>query len=158
MKKKIEEYYVKNKDQQIKRMTYRAGSKEDAEDVIQIAYANAYEWRRSFNPDMDFDRWFRRILNNALKRYKRYQKGSSLDEVEEEGYEQIMPHMTRLEIIKEIDKCGVNNQGTDVSQILDMYFNKDLKPSEICAVVDINLPNCKQIINRFKLAMNKKYQ
>lgn len=79
----IEKHYIHNKDRFVKKFSYRLGSVQAAEDVIQDAYERAIRYKDTFWMGEDFNSWFTRIANNAMKDYKRYEHGHACDELDE---------------------------------------------------------------------------
>lgn len=82
----ITQHYKDNYRRLIKRMTFRAGTEWDAEDVVQEAYARALRYQDSFD-GTNFDRWFNTILNNALREHKNNESGITHQSFEEEEVE-----------------------------------------------------------------------
>jgi RNA polymerase sigma factor (sigma-70 family) len=155
MQKIIESHYRKNKDRLVKKLSYRAGTFEDAEDVVQTAYYRAIRWQHSFNNDANaFERWFYSILNNSLKEFKRYQRGEALAEFDEEAEEGVGdPTYTALlskEIMHKIMNKEDSPHGLPISELLTFYFIHNLRPKEISSMMGININTVNQTIQRFK--------
>jgi RNA polymerase sigma-70 factor (ECF subfamily) len=69
MNETIDKYYRENYDLLVKRVKNRAGSPENAEDVVQEAFSRAIKYFNSCSSN--FDRWFSVILSNTLKDYQK---------------------------------------------------------------------------------------
>src|SRR3546814_15218451 len=65
MNKVIDAYYRENYDALVKRLSYRLGTRENAEDTVQEAFTRAVKYYESCS--VDFDRWFKALLANAVK-------------------------------------------------------------------------------------------
>jgi RNA polymerase sigma factor (sigma-70 family) len=65
MNKVIDAYYRENYDALVKRLSYRLGTRENAEDTVQEAFTRAVKYYESCS--VDFDRWFKVLLANAVK-------------------------------------------------------------------------------------------
>src|SRR3546814_8875926 len=65
MNKVIDAYYRENYDSLVKRLSYRLGTRENAEDTVQEAFTRAVKYYESCS--VDFDRWFKVLLANAVK-------------------------------------------------------------------------------------------
>lgn len=110
MNEVVNNYYKENYDLLVKRVKNRAGSVENAEDVVQEAFTRALKYYKSCS--IDFDRWFKVILSNTLKDYQKDSRMAGLtkniDDVVGE-LEPIIPdhvkdifrgHMDRLSLLK----------------------------------------------------------
>jgi len=97
----IEKHYVTNRQKLCKRMSFRAGSPQSGEDIVQTAYERAIRYRRTCDP-LRFDQWFSMLLNNALRDFKRAEMGhASWDAEDEEATDTNCPHYSER-ILKEI--------------------------------------------------------
>lgn len=65
MDKVIDAYYRENYDDLVKKLTYRLGNTQNAEDAVQEAFTRAVKYYESCN--VDFTRWFRVLLSNVIK-------------------------------------------------------------------------------------------
>ena len=142
----------------LKRLYHRAGSPENAEDILQEAFTRALKYKTSFNPNtQELGAWFNTILNNALKTFKRDEKSMGtyveLDEEIGEGYEM---SQTSGDMFKRIENEVECYKG-DTKQALFLYFLKGYSPRDIKAVVDLSYKALEMIFRRFKCKMRDKY-
>ena len=147
----IEKHYKHNYKMFVKRVASRAGSFEDAEDVIQEAYYRALKFSNSFEMGLHFNHWFSRIVSNVLKDRisERYGKGSheELDEERIEGDEDSAYTNKLLEVVfEEIDK--VENEAH--REVLAFYFEYGFSLQEINELSELNYHNIHKIVKMFK--------
>ena len=59
----IEEFYKENFDKLVVQLSRRAGSLENAEDIVQEAFLRALTYKDAYNPKLNqFSTWFNGIL------------------------------------------------------------------------------------------------
>ena len=158
MKKLIEQHYLDNYKRMVKILTNRAGSVQNAEDVVQNAFELALRYSGSFSPSIQpLGAWFNSIMNNALRKFKAEERrlgmsveyNEDLDEpcsmLEWEG------DMAKA-ILKEIERKKL-----PLRQVLYLYFFKGYKPREIVCITDLNNNYVRMSVNEFKHLMRAKY-
>lgn len=150
----IEQFYQDNRNRLVKILTHRAGSPENAEDVIQESFTRAMTYWSSFDPERQkIGAWFNTIMNNALKDFKRDERsGGTFVELEEEHHESFTLSETNEDTIKRI-KDAITAKSGDEKDILDLYFLKQYKPREITCVVETNSKRISYVVNNFRLEM-----
>jgi len=151
----IEKHYIANRQKLHKRMSFRAGSPEAGEDVVQTAYERAIRYRRSCDPQR-FDQWFSMLLNNALRDYKREEMGhSSWDAEDEEATDTNCPHYSER-ILKEILDL-VETKSVDQVEVLTLHFKNGYNAIDICHITDYSYAKTHQIIQRFRNELKDLY-
>lgn len=139
----------------MKRLTFRAGTEWDAEDVLHDAYERAIRYADSFKGD-NFDGWFNTIVNNARKEHLAAARGQTVefDEEEEDGTpclyynERIMDEVFRL----------IDTKNEIQREILSLHFKQEYLPIDISRVTDYNHSSCKQVIKRFRDELKQLFQ
>lgn len=152
----VEEHWKENYTRICKRMSWRAGSPEGGEDVVQEAYYRAIKYLNSYKRDDDFGAWFNTILNNALREHKNAEKGYSPVEYEEEdeGYEcpSYIKHVMR-DVFELIDtKSDIQKE------VLYLYFKQEYSAKNISEVTQYSYARCHQIIQRFREELKELYR
>lgn len=154
----VKKFFDKEYRTLVNRVKKRAGSPENAEDVVQEAFTRACQYLNSFDPNKkEFGAWFNTILNNALRDFKRdemnYGMGMEFNEEESEGVEfRVTDKETSNEIRKEIKKKGALSR-----EILHLYFNLDYTPKDIQKATSFPKGTILSTITRFKNEMKEKY-
>ena len=80
----LEIHYNRNRDVLTKKLAGRVGTRYNAEDVVQEAYARALKYFRAWTYDgvgteLDsFNRWFTTILNNACREFQYEERGQGM--------------------------------------------------------------------------------
>lgn len=152
----LEQYYKDNYDRLVKNMTRRAGSPENAEDIVQEAFSRAMRFYDNYDDSRPFEGWFVNILNNSLREFKVSErnygmsKQSDVEEEEADGYDSIT--MMHVEDIKKlIDKSG------DEAPILDLHFIKGYKLIDVVRLLDDRYRHVFYVCNKFRDMVNAKY-
>lgn len=159
MDKLLEQFYKDNRTLLLKRLFHRAGSAENAEDVLQEAFLRALRYKSSFNPDtQELGAWFNTIMNNALRDFKRDERSmGTYVELEEEvsgTYEMSQTDGDMAErLVHEIN----TRKDRLHRDILLLYFVKEYKPREIRDVLGVNYRSLVKVVDRFKHEMKGKY-
>jgi RNA polymerase sigma factor (sigma-70 family) len=151
----VAEHYQENKLKYLKRLSFRAGTEWDAEDVLHDAYERAIRYYASYDDSQDFGAWFNTILNNALREHKNASKGHfiSLDEIEEEAIP--CPHYS-TELLKEIYQ-RIKAKNPIQQEVLMLHFKHEYSALQISQITDCNYSNCRSIIAQFKKELKRKY-
>lgn len=136
-------------------ITYRTGSRWDAEDILQIAYYRALRYKKAFNPEKRLDDWFFFILENALKAYRNAEKQQKEIEFFDDGREisdTLYSQQLLKVMIKEIDAKNEVHK-----EVLTLHFLEDWSIKQIPEVLDVSFWNAHQIVKRFKNEIKEKY-
>ena len=156
--KQLETFFNANYRQLVNKVKGRAGSVENAEDVVQDSFERATKYWDSYNPDAKpLGAWFNTIMNNALRAKMNDEKnfGMSMEFDEEiaEGVEMSQTDAHMVEVIQEeISKKNVNNQ-----EMLTLYFIKQYGIKAIVEVLDAKRVTVEQCITRFKNDIKERY-
>ena len=152
----IEKHYVSNRSKLVKRMFFRSGTLEDAEDIVQSAYERAIRYRQSYVGN-EFDKWFNTILNNCLREQKTIQSGHSADVFDEEEAEgTACPHYSEhvmREVYELIDTKSVIQQ-----EVLRLFFQQEYSAIDISRITLYPYSQCHQIIQRFRKELKDLYK
>lgn len=152
MHKIIEQFYIDNRSLLVNRITRRAGSPENAEDVVQDAFERALKYKDSFDPNrQEIGAWFNTILNNTLVKFKRIEivGGMALEYEEDKHAESYTMSETDSDLVKKISE-EISSKSGDVRDVLHLYFEKEYKPTEIKEVLNIPYRTIQSYIYRFK--------
>ena len=153
----IEKHYRENRNKLVKKLSYRAGTEEAAEDVIQEAYYRALKYFASFRQQDNFNKWFSTILNNCLREYKNIENGHSASEFEEEEAEgTACPHYPN-HIMRDI-MVLIGTKSPVQKEVLNLYFKQEYSAIDISRITDYSYANCHQIIQRFRNELKELYK
>lgn len=139
----IEEYYIGNRLQISKYLCRRMGKPEDAEDVLQNAFYRALKWKHTRRGEK-VSSWMYSIIENAIKDYKKKERGQEADffiEISEEpvsGFAQ------------DIDRFLSNIKSPLKKRVLELYLKDGLKMVEIFRLLNIPYSTVKSIVRRFR--------
>ena len=154
----LEDFFSANYRKLVARTKGRAGTKENAEDIVQESFVRARKYWGSFDPrQKELGAWFNTILNNATKAYMKVENnfGMSMEFDEDSaGPEQVKP--TDVRLIKRI-KADISTKNKSNQEILTLYFLRDYDPSAIVEVLDLSINTVNQCISRFKAELSAKY-
>lgn len=152
----LEEYFQKEYNTLIKKVARRAGSPENAEDVVQEAFFRACKYWSSYNPETKLGAWFNTILNNACKDKMREDRmmGMTVD-IDDENLEPVVVEEIDHGAIAHIKKL-IHGKNESQKEILRLYYEKGYKPTEIKEILDAEYGTIRQTIWRFKEEVKEK--
>ena len=152
----IEQYYKDKHDMLVKRYTRRAGTVQDAEDLVQEAFYRALKYQASFDQSRhELSTWMGGILNNCLRDFKRYQMGGPEMDYKEEPVADPDLHWVKEmqgKVREEIEKKSGN-----LRDVLHLYFNLGYKPREIVQTLDVRNGTVRQSVWEFKKLLRERY-
>lgn len=152
----IEKHYRENRQRLVKRMSFRAGSVEDGEDVIQEAYLRALKYHKSFNGD-NFERWFNTILLNTLREHKNAMKGYVVAEYDE-NEEEIAPcYLVPRRIMGEVFRT-IKERPPVQQEILMLFFEQEYTARDISRILPYSYSQIHQTIQRFRNELKEVYK
>lgn len=152
----IENHYRVNRQRLVKRLSFRAGTREDGEDIVQEAYYRALKYHKSFDGS-NFDRWFNTILVNTLREHKNTSKGYATEEYDENEEEAapcvLMPRRIMQEVFKSIKERPVAQQ-----EILMLFFEQEYTAKDISKILPYSYAQVHQTIQRFRNELKEVYK
>lgn len=152
----IEQHYIKNRPKFVKWLTFRAGSPEAAEDIIQEAYYRALKYCKSYRPDDAFNGWFGRIVGRCLIDYKNEENGHAEDEfVEEQAEGTACPHYTD-HVMRDVMEL-ISTKSLVQQEVLGMYFGMEYTAKDISKITEYSYAMCHKIISRFREELRTLY-
>lgn len=155
----IGDYYTKSRSSLIKKVSGRAATPENAEDIVHNAFVKALQYWGSYDPKVKgLDEWFGCILNNSLKDFMRdernYGMSMEFDEEEIEGIEMSsLSDDIKQKIKKEIGFASLKNQ-----KVLSLYYVQGHSVAEITQITDLKPKHVKLIAQRFRDHMQERYK
>lgn len=151
----IEDFYVSERKLLLKKLANRAGTPENAEDILQESFERALRYISSFDPErQELGAWFNTIMNNTLKSFKRDERScGTYVEFDEELAETNEMSQTSEDTINRIKEAIADKSGDDRT-ILHLYFIEQYKPREIMCILDTNSKRINYIVNVFKAEMS----
>ena len=150
----IEKHYINNRDTLVKRFTRRAGSPQNAEDVVQQAYYNAIKYKDSFVMGMDFGAWFNRIINNTLRRMKRAEtQSTNIFEEEVDDEDPLFTNAVKGSVVKDIKSI----EDETVQYILSLYFLHGYTMKEVMLVTNLEYKFIDNAVFKFKKHIKERY-
>lgn len=160
----IENHYRENRYKLVKKLSYRAGTEEAAEDIVQEAYYRALKYVGSFRegttPELTktaFSKWFSTIIHNCLKEYKNVESGHSASEFEEEeNAGTSCPHYPN-HILRDVYTL-IKTKSFVQQEILNLYFRQEYSAIDISRITEYSYANCHQIIQRFRNELKDLYK
>ena len=152
----LEVYYQENYQGFVKKVKRRAGSVENAEDVVQEAFARALKYIGSFKEGkQNFDAWFNTILNNSLRTFMRNEKlygmNMELDEEKLDGVEFMGVYRHAKNDIRKMIESHPQKE------ILSLFYISGYSSREISELVDSPLGTIFTTITRFQKEVKEKY-
>jgi RNA polymerase sigma factor (sigma-70 family) len=153
----IEEFYAKNFNNLVKKLTFRAGTPWDAEDAIHDAFERAIKYFASFDPDKStFPMWFNRILVNAIKDHYNRNQGRNDVEFEEDMVDGIPCGHYADKVVAEIRE-RITTRKPHIAEILHLFFEKGYGAKDISRMVESSHIAVNQTIFRFREELRRDY-
>lgn len=152
----IEKHYRANRAKHVKWLTFKAGSVEAAEDIIQEAYCRVLRYIGSYREADDFNKWFNRIVFRCLIDYKNEENGHTDEEfIEEEAdgkpCSQYADHVMR-DVFDLISTKSVVQQ-----EVLGMYYEMEYSAKDISRITEHSYAMCHKMISRFREELRTLY-
>jgi RNA polymerase sigma-70 factor (ECF subfamily) len=123
-----------------------AGTREDAEEIAQDAFIQAFQALPSFNQDAKFTTWFYRIVFNAALMFKRKNRIQTED-IELSQSAQAMPTDTANELKiseqKQYIQQALNHLSPDDVMVITLFYLKEQSLEEIAQIVGISAETVK---------------
>ena len=151
----VEDHFLRQRNKYVKRMTFRAGTVEGAEDVVQEAYVRALKYIKSFNGE-NMDNWMNTIMNNCLREYKNQEKGYSGAEFDDEDAEAPCTEYPRS-VMREVFEL-INTKSVDQMEVLNLYFQQEYSAKDISELTLHSYSKCHQIVQRFRNELKDLYK
>ena len=147
-------YFVEKYKDMAFSIAYRiVGSREDAEEIVQDAFLNAYRALRTFRRDAKFSTWFYRIVvNRALSKVKR--KRAAIASIEEEISESSAADVdAAFESLAQAERrafisAGLDRLSVDDRLILTVYYLSENSIEEIVEITGVSAGNVKMKLHR----------
>jgi RNA polymerase sigma factor (sigma-70 family) len=151
MNKEIEEHYLLNRRMLVKRLSFKTGSIQDAEDVVQEAYCRALKYITSFNKEQSFENWFSRILRNSIKEWEREKfNNPPTESLEEEALPPIPDSNIQKRLLKSVEESIEEEKNEYIKEILKLYYIQGFKLAEIVQITNGNYTAVNNMVHRFK--------
>jgi RNA polymerase sigma factor (sigma-70 family) len=151
----IENHFNQNRARYVKKFTFKTGTVEDAEDIVQEAYCRLLKYHHSFH-GKEFDRWFNMILNNCFYDLKNNQAGNYAEVFDEEAVEGTScPHYSD-QVMREVYEL-ISTKSLVQQEILGLYFEHEYSAVDISRCTEHSYANAHQVIRRFRQELKELY-
>ena len=155
---KILELYMEVYREKVKIMTgVLKGDRFGAEDIVQEAFTRALKFEKSYDPNAgDIKAWFNSILFNALRDYKRTERGYSVETTKDISVDDVMPeeYVSKISdghLKKMVEDTILNLPNDRHKKVLYLFFILGYTSSEIAQIeAGVSQTNVTTIVNRFK--------
>lgn len=154
----IEQHYKENFDVLVKKVSYRTGNKQDAEDVVQNAFEKALRYQESFDPGkQEVGAWINTIVVRCAydMRVSNKLQGMTVEVNEKNGglvADNSLVDIESKQLIGEIQQTKGNKR-----DILYRKYMMNLSNKDIAEVLGLSVDGVKQCVKRFKQSMRDKY-
>lgn len=152
MYREVEEHYRKNRNTIIKKLTFKAGSVQDAEDVVQEAYCRALKYIHAYNPnEFEFSRWFSRLFQNVWRDVlaDKYQRGKP-EEIDEKDFICYKFESNAPQLMELVYDAIFATENPDHREILTLYLIYGYKLREVADIMGWRSGSVNQVLYRFK--------
>ena len=152
----ISNHYKENRQRLVKFMRYRAGDEFAAEDIVQEAYTRAIQYYDSLSDEDSFGKWFSQILSNALKDYKRQERGHIADEFNEEYIEGQECTFYSDKVMEEIYQL-IDTKSVAQMEVLNLHFKHGYSAKDVASISNTNYSTARGIIAAFRKELRDLY-
>lgn len=154
----LETYYIDERENLLRRIGFGAGTPENAEDILQEAFARALQYWKTYDAsNKELGAWFSRILTNALRNFKTDEKKYGMcEEFDEELYDPQEMIVKDREVIKKIYEL-IDSKQEHHQEILTLYYKHHYTVTDISRITDQKVKTVKQVVWRFKQEVLKEY-
>jgi len=144
------------------------GNKEDAADIMQETYINAYENLNKFEGKSSFSTWLYRIAtNNALmKLRKEKNKKISIDEIKKIGdktYKRDISDWSenpssyfKSNELKEVLQQAINSLPPKYKSVFILHDIEGIPISEVASILSLSIPAVKTRVHRSRMFLREK--
>lgn len=159
MRSKIEQFYVEQYDNYVRKISRKAGGIEHAEDIVQEAFYRALKYADTYNPtDKEISVWFNTILRRAMYDHKRIELKQGMTAAIDSGEtEAVEVDEVGQRMADEIYEAILERKHDEHKQVLFLALIRNYPPRDIVEVLDVGIHNVNQIISRFKTEMGERY-
>ena len=151
MNELVNNYYRENYDALVKKVKNRAGSPENAEDVVQEAFTRALKYFDSYLPHLQFERWFGVILSNTLKTYQNECRMAGLTKNIDDALDElepVVPDHIKDHFRNHMDKLS-NSKGSYNKEIIRLHILFGYTSKEISELLGISNGAVRNSISAF---------
>lgn len=152
----IEKYYVENRQRLVKRLTFRSGTVEDAEDIVQESFARALKYCHRVEIG-DIHRWFSLITTNALRDHMRASTGLAYGDEENPVEESVDCTGYPDRIMYEIREI-INTKAESQQEILTLHIFEDYSAKDVSEITPYSYAQVHKTISRFREELRTLYQ
>lgn len=150
----IENYYRHNYPSLIKLARRRIGnySLPLAEEAVQEAFVRALKYFHTYKRQDQFDKWFKRILNNCINYIKAQERGRGVTfnlNIDIEELDRGMSFELPIDILEQMRDLSERDK-----QIIELYFFAGFKSREISEFVNVKHDNVRRIILLFRRSIS----
>lgn len=135
----LEELFRTNYNLYLKKYSFRCGTPEDAEDVIQEAFARALKYIDAYNPDHHpIGAWFNTIIENAFRDWRKDNRlgGIVKEDIDEVGDIPVYDNNRTLD--RKLLEFLIDTKGGYKRDVLRMHYIFGYHPREITQLVPLN--------------------
>ena len=149
------DYYSNNFDELVKRYVNRAGSVQNAEDVVQEAFARALKYLPTFDGKKPLENWFSRILQNSLREFKVAERNYGMNMSNEDAD---IPDPICLEnkrLVNDVKRYIEKNMPEDEREILILYYIRGYSFQDIVRITDEKYRRVNYVVYKFNDVIRK---
>lgn len=152
----LELHFNEQRPKIVKRLTFRAGSVEAAEDIVQEAYYRAIRYFNSYD-GRDFNAWFARIVFRCFAEHKNNEKGYSTDDPEHDEEESIPCSIEYQSVMGEVFDL-ISTKSVVQIEVLTYYFKHEYSAIDISRITPYSYAQCHKIVSRFREELRQLYK
>lgn len=153
----VEEYYRDNYEELVKRYVNRAGSYQNAEDIVQEAFARCLQYLPNFDGKMPFENYFSRILQNSFREFKVAERNYGMNMSHEEADTPCPIDLENKRLVYDVKQYIRNNMPKDEREILELYYIKGYSLKDVQKITDEKYRRVNYVVYKFADVIKERF-
>lgn len=145
----LEEYYAENFDTLVKRYANRSGSVQNAEDVVQEAFARALKYLPTFDGKKPLENWFSRILQNSFREFRIAERNYGMNMTNEDAEVPCPICLENKRLVHDVKEYIKKEMPKDEQEILILYYIRGYGFQDIVRITDEKYRRVNYVVYKF---------
>lgn len=145
----VEEHYRNNYEELVKRYVNRAGSYQNAEDIVQEAFARALKYLPTFDGKKPFENWFSRILQNSFREFRVAERNYGMNMTNEDADVPCPICLENKRLVHDVKEYIKKEMPKDEQEILILYYIRGYGFQDIVRITDEKYRRVNYVVYKF---------
>lgn len=153
----VEEYYRDKYEELVKRYTRRSGGVQNAEDIVQEAFARCLTYLPAYDGKSPFENWFSRILQNCFKEYMNVERNYGMNTTKEDVDVPCPISLENKRLVHDVKKYIEEKVAEDEREILNLYYIRGYSLKDVKKITDEKYRRVNYVVYKFKEVLDKAF-